>query len=93
MHGRSQDVWSLLVPVFIRVNYLVVGRATNVFANACNAYYGGLCKGYSLLIMQYESRWKQLSFCLIVERLQNGDMFCFRMCSFSSFIGIFHIKI
>lgn len=45
MHGRSQDVWFLLGQVFIRVRYLVVGHATKVFANACSAYYGGLCRG------------------------------------------------
>lgn len=45
MHGRSQDVWPLLVPVFIRVRHLVLGCVIRVLANACNAYYGSLCRG------------------------------------------------
>lgn len=76
VHGRSQDVWSLLVPVFIRVRHLVLECATRVFANTCSAYYGGLCRSQLLLIVQHDSRWKQLSFCLFMERLQNGDMSC-----------------
>jgi hypothetical protein len=69
---------SLMLLTLIKVKQWVVGWTRSVFASACIALLRWfVLRFYMCLLMQHDSRWRNVSFWWDVQRLHVGNMSCF----------------
>ena len=89
MHGNSHEgmalssLWSLMLPMLIKVKQQNVGWASSVFVNVCIALLCRFVLRLSMwLVVLHDSRWRHVSFWWNVHRLHVGDMSCLWMSFF-----------